>query len=358
MSAFDWSKELGVDAPTAARLRGVSGTAVEVHLFAGQVGNELRTACAGIAAELGNRGTFPSAPVACQAALDAMKATRAKLGPTARVAIHVHPEVCAESMEEVKGCEKRCTGDEQAPVTACIGATVGRCPGTCEGGCEVRPAGVCEGQCEGQCEGGYTGTCEGSCKGKCNGKAMKPAGECKGKCEGSCDAVGRGECKGKCVGGCQVHASACTGLCTGHCSVAIQDPRCIGTVRAGGSAECASYCDLFAVRHMSCGATPVDVRVSGAKDAAAASAYRVAIERHMPMLLKVERQLSGRVDALAKAKAIVSEGAKAITAGAGASTPALASCVSGYDKAATEGVASLVDDLRSVSEVAQMARAR
>src|SRR6185437_10975491 len=130
---FDWSKSFGVDAPAAAKLRGVSGTAVETRLFAGQVGNELRSACAGIAGELGNKGSFPTAAVACQAAVDALKATRAKLGPTARIVEHIHPALCAESLEEVKACEKRCTGDEQPPEASCLGPTVGRCQGTCDG---------------------------------------------------------------------------------------------------------------------------------------------------------------------------------------------------------------------------------
>ncbi len=358
VSTFDWSKNLGVDAPMAAKLRGVSGTAVEIRLFAGQVGNELRNACAGIAADLGNRGSFPSAPVACQAAVDAMKTARAKLGPGAKVAVHVHPAFCAESLDEVKSCEKRCTGDEQPPETSCFGQTVGKCQGTCEGACELRKDGACEGQCQGQCEGGFAGTCEGSCKGKCNGKAMKQPAECKGKCEGSCDVVTSGECKGRCAGGCQIHNAACPGMCAGRCSVPLQDVRCAGTVKVGGSPECAPYCDLFAARHMACSPGQVDVRVSGAKDAAAASAYRTAIERHMPMLLRVERQLAGRADGLGRAKAVVSAGTKAITAGAGAAAPALSECVNGYDKAATDGVASLAEDFRAVSEVTLAAKAR
>ncbi len=358
--AYDWSKELGVDAPTAARLRGVGGTAVEARLLAAKVSTELRNACAGLASELGNRGSFANASVACQAAVDGLKATRAKLGPAAKVSVHVHPAFCAESMEDVKACSKRCSGADEAPDAACVGATVGRCAGTCEGACEVRQPGVCEGTCLGECEGGFTGTCEGTCKGKCNGQALK-GGECKGKCEGTCDAVPArgGECKGRCVGGCQLHAAACPGTCAGRCSVAIQDPRCLGTVKvATASAECASYCELYAVHRMACGAAQVDVLVGGAKDAAAASAYTGAIQRHLPVVLKLEQQLKGHVEVLGKAKAAVTDGVKAITAGGGAATPALSSCVFSYDKATGEGAASLAENYRSVNEVAVTARAK
>jgi hypothetical protein len=187
---------------------------------------------------------------------------------------------------------------------------------------------------------------------------MKPPGECKGKCEGACDVVGRGECKGKCAGACQVHNSACQGLCGGRCSVPETDVRCTGTVRIGGSAECASYCDLFAARHMSCSPAQVDVRVTGAKDTAAATAYRTSIERHLPLLMRVERQLAGRPEGLARAQAAVSAGVKAISAGAGATTPALAACGVGYEKAETEGVASLMEDIRTVGTVTLAARAK
>src|SRR5262245_58249317 len=41
VAAYDWSKELGVDAPLATRLRGVSGAAAEAHLLAGRIEAEL-----------------------------------------------------------------------------------------------------------------------------------------------------------------------------------------------------------------------------------------------------------------------------------------------------------------------------
>ena len=262
--AFDWSKELGVDAPLAARLRGVSGTAVETRLLAAQVDAELRAACAGIAAELGVKGSFASAPVACQAAVDGLKAQRAKLLKPAKVAVHVHPAFCPEPIDDVKECAKRCSGQDQAPDATCAGATVGRCPGTCDGACELRAPSVCDGTCLGNCEGGFTGTCEGTCKGKCDGIEVKPTGECKGKCEGACDAVAKGECKGRCSGGCQLHAAACAGVCAGRCSVAVQAPECLGTVKlAATSAECGSYCELRAMHRSACGAALVDVRVDG-----------------------------------------------------------------------------------------------
>ena len=347
-----------MEAPLAARLRGVSGTAVEIRILATQIDAELRTACAAIAAELGSKGSFASAPVACQAAVDALKAARGKLAKPARVAVHAHPALCPEAIDDVRECAKRCAGQDQTPEATCVGTTVGRCPGTCDGPCEVRAPGACEGTCLGNCDSAFTGTCDGTCKGKCDGIEVKPTGECKGKCEGACDAVGKGECKGRCSGGCQLHASACAGVCAGRCSVPVQAPQCLGSVKlATTSAECASYCELRAVHRSVCGAAQVDVRVDGPKDPAAL-VYTGAVERHLPAVLKVEQQITGRLDALVRAKAAVVDGLKAITAAGGPAMPTLSSCLFGYDKATVEGVASLLQSSRSASEVAAAARTR
>jgi hypothetical protein len=356
--AFDWSKQLGVDAPLAARLRGVSGTAVETRLLATQIDGELRLACSAIAAELGVKGSFAAAPVACQAAVDALKAARAKLAKAAKVAVHVHPALCGEAIDDMKECAKRCTGQDQAPEATCAGSTVGRCPGTCDGACEVRVPGTCEGTCLGNCDAAFTGTCDGTCKGKCDGIEVKPTGECKGKCEGACDAVGKGECKGRCAGGCQLHAAACAGVCAGRCSVPVQAPQCLGSVKlAGISAECGSYCELRAVHRSACGAAQVDVRVDGPADPAAV-VYAGAVERHLPAVLKVEQQLKGRADTFNRGKAAVVDGLKAITAAGGPAMPTLSSCLFGYDKATVEGVTSLLQSARSASDVVAAARAK
>ncbi|APR76943.1 keratin associated protein [Minicystis rosea] len=356
--AFDWSKELSVDAPLAARLRGASGSAVETRLLSSQIAGELRAACASMAAELGNKGVFPNTQVACQAAVDALKATRKKLGPSAKVAVHVHAPICPEGTEDERQCAQKCAGEDKLPDASCAGAVAGRCPGACTGACEMRAPATCDGACMGACEGGFSGTCDGTCKGKCNGKELKPSGECKGKCEGSCEAVGKGECKGKCIGGCQLHGSMCAGLCAGTCSVPMQDTRCLGAVKlAGVSPECSAYCEMRALHRGACSTPQVDVRVSGTKEPAATS-YAGAIERHLPAVLKTVHKLKGRGEALTRAKSAVADSVKAVTAGGDAALPTLAPCLSGYDKAAAEGVTSLFEDLRAATDVLNTAKAK
>lgn len=357
--AFDWGKELGVDAPFAARLRGVSGAAVEAQLLAVQVESELRPACAAIASELGGKGVYASAPVACQAAVDALRAARAKLAPPAKVSVNVHPAVCPQAIAAVKECAKRCNGDEQAPEVTCAGATVGRCPGTCDGACEMRPPGPCDGACLGRCDGVFSGACAGTCKGQCNGAEMKQPGECKGTCEGSCDAVVKGPCKGRCAGACQLHASACVGVCAGKCSVALEEPRCSGVLKiAGTGPECSAYCETRALHRVACGAAQVDVHVEGAKDAKAKAAYEGAIERYLPTVLKIEAELKDHVAGLTKAKAVVADGLKAITESGSPALPALSPCLFGYNKASVEGTDSVLASYRAASETAAVARAK
>src|SRR5262249_46000359 len=89
--ALDRGQGLGGGAVPGARLRGVGGTAAETRLLATQVENELRVVCSGLARDLGNQGTFASSPVACQAALDALKDVRTKLWPAAKIVVRVHP---------------------------------------------------------------------------------------------------------------------------------------------------------------------------------------------------------------------------------------------------------------------------
>jgi hypothetical protein len=340
VAAFAWVKDLGVDAPLGVHLRGTSGTAVEVRLLANQIETQLRTACAAMASELGSKGPFVSSQTACQAAIDGLRTTRSKLGPAAKIGIHVHPPVCAENVETARDCAKRCSGDDAAPEATCSGQTVGKCPGACDGACEMRPPSTCDGACLGQCESAFTGTCAGSCKGKCDGKAMAQSGECKGKCEGSCDSVGKGECRGRCFGGCQLHASACNGVCTGKCSVKVEEPRCLGTVK------------------LACGPAQVDARASGAKDPAAAAAYVGAVEKHLPAILDLSQQLKGHLESIGKSKSVVADGLKAIHESGSPALPGLAACLSSYDKATSEGTASLAASARSAAQVATTAQGK
>jgi hypothetical protein len=359
VAAFQWVKELGVEPALATRLRGTSGTAVEVRLLSTAIEAQLRAACAAMASELGSKGPFVSSQTACQAAIDGLRTTRSKLGPATKVALHVHPPLCLESIDTASDCAKRCSGDDAAPAATCAGETGGKCPGTCKGECEMRPPSPCDGACQGQCESAFTGTCAGTCRGKCDGKPLAQAGECKGKCEGGCDSAGKGECKGRCFGECQLRASECSGVCLGKCSVKEEELRCQGAVELAKAApECAAYCAAQAIHRRVCSAAQVDARATGAKDAAAAAIYVSAVEKHLPAILSIQQQLRGRIDSLVKTKPVIAESLKAIRESGSPALPGLAACLGSYDKATSEGVATLVAASRSVAQVASTAQGK
>ena len=359
VAAFEWVKELGVDAPLGLRLRGTSGTAVEVRLLANQIEAQLRTACAAMASELGSKGPFVSSQTACQAAIDGLRTARSKLGPATKVSLRIHPPLCVESIDTASDCARRCGGDDAAPAATCVGETGGKCPGTCKGACEMRPPGACDGVCQGQCESAFTGTCAGTCKGKCDGKPTAQSGECKGKCEGGCDSIGKGECKGRCFGGCELRGSACNGVCLGKCSVKEEELRCLGAVDfAKAAPECSAYCGAQAIHRMVCSPAQVDARASGAKEAAAAATYVSALEKHLPAVLAISQQLRGRIDSIVKAKPVIADSLKAIRESGSPALPGLAACLGSYDKATSEGAASLLSASRSAAQVASTAQGK
>jgi len=98
--------------------------------------------------------------------------------------------------------------------------------------------------------------------------------------------------------------------------------------------------------------------VTGAKDAAASAQYEQVIEHNLPAILRVGQKLKGRMEALAKNQAAVSEGLKAITAGGSSALPSLNPCLFGVEKAVTEGVTTLNDDFRAASLVQTIAESK
>jgi hypothetical protein len=188
---------------------------------------------------------------------------------------------------------------------------------------------------------------------------MAQPGECKGTCEGGCDSVGKGECKGRCSGGCLLRGAECSGVCLGKCSVKEEDPRCLGTVDLAHAApECAAYCSMQALHRMACSPAQVDARASGAKDPAVAATYAGAVERHLPAILAIQQQLRGRLESVGKTKPVVAQSLQAIHASGSPALPGLAACLGSYDKATSEGAATLLAASRSAGQVASAAQGK
>lgn len=345
VAATDWAKDFGVAGDLTTTVHTTLGIASETRALATEIEAELLPACASMAALLGGKTGQAHAEVACQAAADALRTARTKLGPTAKVSLAIHEPACPMALEVVDDCSGHC-GDAKG-AGKCQGGEIGRCDGECNGTCELRGPSTCDGTCDGKCES-FTGTCVGTCKGKCNGADMK-AGSCAGKCEGSCEGVAKGTCKGPCAGGCQGKLKTCGGTCLGACSKTMSDVRCGDVAKPeGASPECTDYCETRGTRKAVCTPAIVNVTVTGAKDETARAAFENAIERNLPAVLRAERHLRNRLDVIQKNGDVVTNGLKAISKGdAGKVEP----CIVGAEKDVTEGVTTLKEDYAAAKNV-------
>jgi hypothetical protein len=310
VARVDFAHEFKLKADVAHKLKaGVEG-AVELKAFADRIDADLKVGCGGLAKDLGKDERFEDGRSACRAAIQAMDDARAKLGASARVVLEASPPHCAASMDAMEDCAAHCDASVK-PGTAKVecepGKLSGECSGECSGSCDMSAAGSCEGTCEGSCNASFKGSCGGECVGKCDGKDSK--GACAGTCEGRCESHASGQCKGKCSGRCELKAKAhCGGTCTGSCSVAMKAPKCTGEVTPPKmSAECKAHCDAKVEAKLECKPANVVVRIKGAADAKAANAYRLALEKNLPILLKIAVGMGRRAEsAAANVHAVVS----------------------------------------------------
>jgi hypothetical protein len=225
----DWAAEFGLDAAVAAKIKGGVVAALELDAFAGKLDAEVKTACGGLARDLGASGEFADGASACKAAMTAMADIKGKMGASAKIKVAIEPPRCAASMDAMADCVANCDAsvDPGSVKVECEpGKLSGTCEAECKGTCNVDAGAKCEGTCKGSCDASFSGSCGGGCTGKCDGKKVDGAA-CAGKCEGSCSAEASGQCGGSCSGACEMKASAkCEGTCTGECSAEMKAPRC------------------------------------------------------------------------------------------------------------------------------------
>ncbi len=309
VAKVDFENEFKLKADAAHKLKAGIGAAVELKAFADRIDADLKVGCGGLAKDLGNHESFEDGQAACHAAIRAMNDARAKMGASARVVLEASPPHCAASMNAMADCAAQCDANVKpgsAKVECEPGKLSGSCGGECSGSCDMSAAGTCDGTCEGSCEASFKGSCGGQCVGKCDGKDSK--GTCSGTCEGRCESHAKGQCKGKCGGGCELRAKAqCNGTCTGSCSVAMKAPKCTGEVTPPKmSAECKAHCDAKVEAKMECKPANVVVRIKGAADAKAANTYRLALEKNLPIVLKIAIGMGQRAEkAAANVHAVV-----------------------------------------------------
>ncbi len=348
----DFVGEFKLQADGAAKLKAGVQAAVELKEFAAKIDADLKEACGGLAKDLGGTADYKaeSGETTCKAALKLMGDVKGKLGANAKIAVDIRAPRCDASMDVMADCAGKCDASVkggQAKVECEPGKLSGSCSGECSGRCDVSGGAKCDGTCEGSCDVSFKGTCEGKCNGKCDGKNTQA--ECKGTCEGSCDAHGKGECKGKCGGSCQLKAKAkCDGTCAGSCSAEMKAPKCEGEVTPPKvSAECKAHCDAEVNGKLECTPATVGIRVDGAADAKAAATYKAALEKNLPLVLKVAIGMAGRAEKMADGVKVMIEGLQvtATEMAKASSDPAaalkLTSCVVAPFKGAIDAAASI-----------------
>jgi hypothetical protein len=350
VAKVDFAHEFKLKADVAHKLKaGIEG-AVELKAFADRIDADLKVGCGGLAKDLGQSGPFEDGQAACRAAIKAMEAVRAKLGASAHVVLEASPPRCEASMSAMADCAARCDANIKpgsAKVECEPGKLSGSCTGECSGSCDMTAAGSCSGTCEGSCDASFKGSCGGQCVGKCDGKDSK--GACSGTCEGRCESHAKGQCNGRCSGGCELKAKGkCNGTCTGSCSIDMKAPKCAGEVKPPQmSAECKAHCDAKVEAKMECTPANVVVRIKGAADAKAANNYRLALEKNLPIVLKIAIGMGHRAEkAAANVQAVVaglqgSVEAMGKASGDAVTSARLVACVAAPFKGAIDAAANV-----------------
>ncbi len=291
IAKYDFVGGFKLTTENAAKLKAGLQSAVEIKAFADKVDADLKIGCGGLAKDLGAGGDFKSGQDACKAAAKAIGDFKAKMGGKASITLDVKPPACQASMNAMADCAGKCDANVKpgsAKVECEPGKLSGSCDAQCSGTCDMKAAAKCDGTCSGSCNAEMKGSCSGTCNGKCDGKDTK--GSCSGTCEGKCEGGNvSGECKGQCGGSCKMNASAkCEGTCTGKCSAEFKEPKCTGEVKPPEmSADCKAKCNVDVQAKAECTPARVALRISGAADAKAAEQFKVAIEKNLPVVLKV-----------------------------------------------------------------------
>jgi hypothetical protein len=352
IAKFDFAGEFKLDVKAAGQLKNGITAAVELKAFADSIDADLKTACGGLAKDLGKGGDFASGEEACKAALSAMGDVKAKMGASAKIALDIVPPQCGVDMNVMADCAGKCDATVTGPSAKAEcepGKLQGECSAKCKGTCDMSAAATCSGTCSGSCDATFSGTCGGKCDGKCDGKVLDPKanGQCAGKCEGKCDAKASGSCGGKCGGSCAITGEAeCKGTCSGGCSVEMKAPKCTGTVTPPKmSADCKAHCDAQVNAKATCTPAKVALRIDGAADATAASTFKAAIEKNLPLVLKIAIGMGDRAAKMAENVKVVVEGVQGTVQASAKASPMLAAkvtaCVAAPFKGAFDAAASI-----------------
>ncbi|HET9955504.1 MAG TPA: hypothetical protein VFQ61_13415 [Polyangiaceae bacterium] len=349
----------GLEGELEGKVKAALAAGANLQKIAVDVEGEVTTACSNLAKDLGatdeqlkpaEAGPGKGAEAACNVASKLIAETKAKA--QGKVMVTAKPPQCAASMSAMADCAAKCDAKikpGEAKVQCEGGKLSGKCEGKCEGECTVEGAAKCEGtcaaNCTGECKADFSGKCDGTCNGKCDGKDSKGkcAGTCDGTCAGKASGTCGGECKGDCSAGCTMKAKAeCNGTCSGGCSVEFKEPKCSGEVKPPEmSAECKANCDAEVKAKLECTPGHVAVKAEGSADAQAAAKLKAALEKNLPVLLKVSVGMKDKLGSLAGNVQASLEGVKGAVTGGGAAALKVGTCLAASIEAQAKASVSI-----------------
>jgi hypothetical protein len=221
-----------------ARARAFVQAAADLGVVAVSLEGAVKTACIGIAGDLGAPDTWTALGDTDDAISNgngtgACDAARARIvaimnaNPDANFALAISRGECHTDFDAEAQCEAGCNAQTKCdPGTVQTRCDPAQLSVMCEGNCSAQA--TCEGtataqaNCEGSCEAECTGHCSGTCVGE-NGKKTEDDPNCHGKCKDHCSGTCSGSCKVDASGGIQCGASV---YCKGGCSAMYTQPRC------------------------------------------------------------------------------------------------------------------------------------
>jgi hypothetical protein len=123
-------------------------------------------------------------------------------------------------------------------------------------------------------------------------------------------------------------------------------PTCTGEVKPPQmSADCRAKCDAKITAKAECTPAAIGVKVEGAADAQAAVKYKDALEKNLPLILKVAVGIGERgvkvAEGVGKAAADLSASLTGMVKGGPVAAAKLTGCVAAPFKGAADGAASL-----------------
>jgi hypothetical protein len=314
---FDFAGSFKLAPDVAAKVKTSAGAAVEMKALADKIDAGLLEACGGLSKDLGDATVYPNGQAACAGALKALSDTRAKIGAGASVKLDVDEPQCSVDTQAFTDCAAGCEPKVKAGSlkAECEGKVQGTCSGVCKGRCDMSAAASCSGDCNGNCDATVSGTCDGTCSGTCDGQAIAGDGAtCAGKCDGKCTGHVKGTCSGQCQGSCKVtDGAACSGTCTGECSVAMESPKCMGSVKLPEvNPNCKAKCDAKVQANVVCTPPRVALLITGASDAEAAAKLKAAIEKNFPRIIDVGRGLGRNAVKIGENVVTIVQGGQAV----------------------------------------------